>query len=400
MLNRVRRPIHSSMMLAALAGPLALSGACGGTETKANSTSTADGTSSTFGIGGAATGGGGSGGTAGGTGSKDGAGECSGSSGFDVGPGNLPAIAPTGIFVVNQWHLGDADTKGMLDNCAWMNLGVDLDKLKSDETALDHCQTFGGPIDPTKIMKDGHNGIDNAFGHVLVPYIQQAIPEASKGVSASVQAGWSTLMIRTNLLDLPAGAKTVKARLYVTAPLGSAPFFDGTDFFRIDTDWLLPGSMDPDNAIAQDLQATIDGDRLTISIPDDTAFQLKFKPGEFELSLTAHRVRLILDMDPTHAYVVKGTIAGLFFAEECLVEIKRMLGNANTGFCDWTGFDDGAPGNVIDTLHGAQDILADGTNHAGSQCNAISFGIGFLAASANIGGAQDVDQPPTNPCGP
>jgi hypothetical protein len=325
-------------------------------------------------------------------GEQGGGGATAGGGGGDASADAPPAVTPTGLFVVDHWYLGDTDASDVPDKTAWKHLGLNLDGLSSNPASATHCLAYQD-TDPAKIKEDGDDGADNSFGRNLVPLIQSAGIDLSKSINSSVATGWSTLLIRTNLLDLPPGAGAASVQIYDTAVTASPPLFDGGDAFPIDSSALVAGGMEPGDAIATDPQAVLKGDTLTITLPADAALRLNFKSGPYQFGFTAHRVKLVLTMDPTRAHLSAGVVAGVFYTEEVITELDTALGNVDPALCT-----SGLLPSLGEIVRSAQDILADETNQSGVSCDAISFGLGFRGIAAKLGEIVPVQQP-SNPCG-
>jgi hypothetical protein len=303
------------------------------------------------------------------------------------------AVKPTGSFAVWHLYLGDKDTGDVATPDAWKHWGMNLDGQTSTPLSQEHCTLYPG-AEPANVKTDGDNGIDNSFGHNIVPSIISVESQASSEINAAIATGAPTLLFQTSIGDNNGGGA---ARAYRSAPFGSAPpSFDGTDVFPLDSSSFVGSEPGLADAISQDPGASLSGDVLNLSFK---SLRLQVNAGPYTLLFTGYQVRVSMTMNADHSRVLTGVVAGAIKTDEAIDEVRRMLYNTSLMIC----------GNmtVEQIISRAQDVvlsLPDGggdpviTNPTGVPCNAISFGIGFEAVAAKAG--PIVSAPALSDCTP
>src|SRR5215467_13263260 len=110
-------------------------------------------------------------------------------------PGGPPTTVPTEEhnFGLHKLYLGDTDRNGVTNPNAWMNFGFNLDGKISTASSTDVCQPQPGGAGK-QVHQNGNNGIDNSFGHFILPIIQAASSDASKRINDSINQGSFTVM--------------------------------------------------------------------------------------------------------------------------------------------------------------------------------------------------------------
>ena len=126
-----------------------------------------------------------------------------GGAGGPSGPGIQPPDRPEGAspgdgmgtaFAVSELFLGDTDRNGSPNPSAWKDFGYDLDGKISTKDSTDLCKPNAGGS-PSSVYPDGNDGIDNAFGKLLLPIITGLAQDASAQVNESIQAGDFTIIV-------------------------------------------------------------------------------------------------------------------------------------------------------------------------------------------------------------
>ena len=103
----------------------------------------------------------------------------------------------------------------------------------------------------------------------------------------------------------------------------------------------------------------------------------------------------VITFDHTTANdAANGTIAGVIDTEELITGLKSVAGRISQSLCG------GAFDGIAQQIRAASDIMKDGTNVPGTQCNGISVGLGFvgkkIANPTKI--ASDDGAVPPDPC--
>jgi hypothetical protein len=367
-------------------GALVSSVACGGSDS-----STAKGGG---GSGGQAAGGGGSnpttnstGGTGGTGGAAQGGGGGTGGSGGTFVPKceNTPNDT---IFAIDTLNFGAANTT------AWKTIGFDLDGVDS----VGDCSITGQcKIDPTgtaaKECTDGTNGIDNSFGHVIVPFLKGDTINIDDQANMAIQAGQFTVIL--DFVNLAAGMDQgpLVLNLYNGGSLDGAPKFDGSDCWPVTPESLkTPG--DITQAKASFAMSQITGDHVVSGMIASLPLALQTSIGE--IALNVHAARLEFNLTPTHDGAINGFIGGVLDEGDLLDTVQGVIykhfngGQTGANFCHL--------GDA--TITSAVDVMDDPTNGAGMTCNGISFGVAFTAKLVKFGGIGPATPVTKNDCPP
>lgn len=273
------------------------------------------------------------------------------------------AIADARTFAVNSLQLGEGDRAGAANKDAWKDYGFDLDGTATTKDSKDVCTRLNGASSSNQ--EDGKEGIDNAFGKVIIPFLQPFAATPSKTLTDSIVKGDFTIMLSIKgLTDDAAQTNTgLSGELLVGGKFGEgkSPTFTQAD------DW--PYRADPRIPISEGYvnKGTFvngaGGATVTISL---------FIQG-ISLDLTINKAIITFDHKPPND-IVNGTIAGVIGTEKLISGLEKVAGRISSQLCSGSTLD-----SIKATIRQASDILQDGSNKAGVNCDAISVGIGFTA---------------------
>lgn len=294
------------------------------------------------------------------------------------GGGGLPPARPTDApttsdtaertFAVNSLNLGG--------NNEWKKLGYNLDGKASTGKSTDVCKPVPGGI--TSPHQDGNGGIDNSFGANVLESLEGVQPDIQKIANEALASGSFTIMVQVKGLpaSAPAALGGLSGQLFAggkyseTADggLGDPPSFTS------DTDWpVLPAILLGDtvasgskikfsNSYVAD-GTFVSGDRVTVS--------LNLKLAGVDLSLSVKDA--VITGKPGASDMTGGIISGFLVTSEVADALKQVGPSLSTSFCGDIG------NKFIETLKTSSDMLSDGTNASGRECDAISIGLGFTA---------------------
>jgi hypothetical protein len=312
-------------------------------------------------------------------------------------PGTKPSTQPTNVetFAIQTLLLGEYDrTTKAPSTTAWKSYGYNLDGKVTTKESTDVCTAA---VKTNQI--DGNNGIDNAFGSVILPIIQTAasLQTPSDTISTAIDKGDFTIQIQvTGLDDTPTQTATgLSGQLYASGSYGAtAPTFDST------TDW-------PVNA--QLLVNPTDVTKSSIVFPDAYVVNGTFVSGDLKAGGITVKISLVfqgvpLTLSVNHAVITfdhttandaaNGTIAGVIDTSELITGLKSVAGRISQSLCG-SAFD-----GIAQQITQASDIKKDGSNAAGGTCDGISIGLGFIgkkiANPTKI--ASDDGAVPPDPC--
>ena len=309
-----------------------------------------------------------------------------------------PASGTVETFAIQKLLLGEADRNGAPSNTAWKAYGYNLDSKTSTKDSTDVCTLHTGA--PKSNQADGNNGIDNAFGSVILPIIETAasLPTPSDTISGAITKGDFTIQLQVKGLDDTATQSSVG----LTGQLFASGAYDnGTPTFDSTTDWPVNGALlnnpsDISSGSKINFNAAyiangtfVSGDLSTGGIV--VSISLVFQGVPLTLSVN-HAVITFDHTSPTAA--ANGTIAGVIDTEELITGLKSVAGRISASLCG-TAFD-----GIADQIRQASDIVKDGSNTAGVPCDGISVGLGFAAVKvANPTKiASDDGAVPPDPC--
>lgn len=301
------------------------------------------------------------------------------------GKPNAPATTSTDekTFAVYSLSLGEADRNGVASKDAWKDYGYDLDGLTSSKDSKDVCTRQAGAS--ASNQEDGNQGIDNAFGKVIIPFLAPFAAAPSKTLTDSIHSGSFTILLKIKgLTDDPKQTNTgLSGTLLVGANYGQGK----TPTFTPSDDW--PYRKDPQIAIDD---AYINNGTFVNGTSGATVALSLYIQG-VSLDLSIHKAIITFDHSaPDDA--TNGTIAGVIATEELVSGIEKVAGRISTQLCGGSTLD-----SIKSTIRQASDILQDGTNKAGVPCDAISIGIGFTAKHiGNPTTEAPPDKTPPDPC--
>jgi hypothetical protein len=286
-------------------------------------------------------------------------------------------------FAVNTLQLGESDRSGVANKDAWKSYGYNLDGLISTKDSKDVCQRQAGAAPANQ--EDGTDGVDNAFGKIIIPFLAPFAATPSKTITDSITGGSFTIMMKLKgLTEDPAQTNT---GLSGTILIGSKFSDTAKPTFSPSDDW--PYRQDPQVAISD---AYISKGTFVNGTGGATVkLALDIQGSSLELSIN----KAIITFDHSAANdLTNGTIAGVIGTEELLDGLTKVAGNISTQLCGGSTLD-----SIKQTIRQASDILKDGTNKAGVPCDGISIGIGFTAKRvANPTKVAPPDQGQPDPC--
>jgi len=320
-------------------------------------------------------------------------------------PGRLPPAATEGAMTcgdaattqaVNALFLGDTKRDGSADvTNGWKDYGFNLDGLTSKKESTNLCKPRAGGS-KAAIYPDGNEGIDNAFGKLILPIILGLASDLSQTANESIKQGDFTIMLDMAKTGkdctgaagkLFAGAKLVDA---MDMPL--VPKFDGTDEWPVSAE-LLTNPMDPTSSKILFPQAYMAGNTWVSGTKGTVSLQLSI--SGFTVSLDIQNAYVTLDLGAGNASGTNGTIAGVLDTEQLVSQISKVAAAFDTSFCD-----PASPTlvSILNQLRQASDIMKDGTQDPAKECDGISIGLGFNTAAVKLGPVAKPSDPPPDPC--
>jgi hypothetical protein len=306
----------------------------------------------------------------------------------DGNPPEPPIGAPPGdgsaprVFAVDHLFSGIETFQGVESADAWQGFGYDIDLVDTTSSFAGHCLPVAGAA-PNNIFPDGLDGIDNAFGKVLLPILKTA--SATSGdfeimVNEPFENGEYSLLFDVSSLGPDANY----------SPLPSS-FFQARD--RVGSTWLkAPESFSGATPLLAFPDAYSNNDTWVSRRVDGTLI-VNLSVGGSTMKLTIHRPLVSAEMSADHDTVTRGIISGILDTDELSGELANAIAAIEPSFCNGAAID-----GIINQVRQASDIMADGTQAAGQECTGISIGLGFTATSVSVGDFALVEPPPPDPC--
>jgi hypothetical protein len=312
-------------------------------------------------------------------------------------PEGASACAEAGTTqAIDQLFLGDTKRDGSADNTnGWKTYGYNLDGLISSKTSTNLCKPRAGGS-AAAVYPDGDKGIDNSFGKNILPIILGLASDLSATANKSIQEGDFTIM-----LDMPKLGKDctgAAAKLFAGGKLVDAmdmeliPKFDGTDVWPVSAD-LLNDKTDPTSSKIVFPEAYVAGNTWVSGTKGTVSLQLSI--SGFTISLDIKNAYVTLDLGAGNTSGTNGTIAGVLDTEQLVEQISKVAAGFSSDFCDPT-----SPTlvSILNQLRQASDIMADGSQKPGVECDGISIGLGFNTKAVKLGGVAKPGAPPPDPC--
>jgi len=282
------------------------------------------------------------------------------------------------VFAVTQAFLGDTDLKGTAGSTAWKEFGRNIDGKVSTSASTDHCSLVAGA--ETTVRDDGTSGIDNSFGHNILPTILTIAGNSySSTVNDKLTSADFSILLRLDGVTAGEDATGVTAA-YFGGGSYSKPKYDGTDVWPVTGESINDGKLSSPKA----------------SFPNGTYTAGKFDSGAADgeatlylpvsesggLAIPIRKLRVTMDISEDGKEATNGILSGVIPTAEFLTIFKRDRGFIYKALCQGT-----LVNGIASELEQASDIMVDGTNASGSTCDGISIGIGFNAAAVNLGEA-------------
>lgn len=325
-------------------------------------------------------------------GSSEGGGGSGGSgSGSGVTPPERPTEAPAGdgsgkIFGTSKIYIGTKTRTGTESSDAWKEYGYDLDGQITGQDFTQHCKPNGSAA-PNNVFPDGNNGIDNAFGRVLLPIIKTAAATSVSDLEAELNGAIASgsFNIMTNLTDLGDAADYSKINaLLLAGKNGNGNTWQAAPEF-------LNDATDPTSAKVKFPNSYVVGNTWVSG--DKGTVDLSIAIAGFALALKIQSAVITMDLDAAHGSATNGVIAGVLDTEDLIDQLRAVLGAVDPSFCEGTAVE-----GILNQIRQASDIMSDGSQDASQTCNGISIGIGFDSTVVTLDGVGEPAEPAPEPC--
>jgi hypothetical protein len=269
-------------------------------------------------------------------------------------------LAFTRIFV------GDTDRGGNPLSYAWEYYGEDYDHLHSSYLLDGECLPADGA--PPYAPLDGINGYDNVWGQRILPLLAPWDPTPSKA--------------NEDALKLPA----TRRPMILLGQLGGAV---GGVTLHASITYFADGKTEPtlvtyDEATFEN--GTFDSGPAPALVPFDLLL------GARSIRLPIRRLRVHFDLSDG-GKAIGGQVSGAIAIADLEAAVADHVARTSPADCA-----SGKIETLRKSIAAAADVLADGRQDSAAHCDAISFGIGFEAAPAEVTGAIAAAPAPAGPC--
>lgn len=309
-------------------------------------------------------------------------------------PGPTKAGDGTGsvTMAISKLYLGDTDPDGTADKAnGWKAYGYDLDGKISTATSTDLCKPASG-ASAKNVYPDGNDGIDNSFGHLILPIILGISSGAADSINQSITGGKFTIMLDMQKLGTGTDYNPLVTNLFAGGDLGSAPKWDGTDKWPVLPELLNDGTTIAGGSKVSFPTSYVTGNTWVSGGKGDVTLALSV--SGYSLSLTISNAVISVQLDAGHTKGTKGIIAGVLKTEQLTTQLKEVAGNIDTSLCSGPTID-----SIIAQITQASDILSDGTQDPTKTCDGISIGLGFDANIVQLGDVLPPTTPTPSKCG-
>jgi hypothetical protein len=291
------------------------------------------------------------------------------------------------VFALRDVSFGDKDDAGNPDFTAWESVGFDIDGLVTTSGSNDVCQGAAGASRSAQF--DGLDGIDNSFGANILPILLTVLADDATSVfDDSLDNGQASSLIAIDDLGPEANANPLTARFLVGAPQPTAPMWNGSDVFPIDSI-----SFDDAGGAALAFAQSYVNDGVFVAEPPSGLGTIWIGTKDtiaYKLPITHLQLEMRVASDGRDA--TDGVLSGILPTEAFVDFAMGIAGRLSTALCSGSAF-----GSVATQIEQASDILLDGTQDPTKPCDGISIGLGFSASRVQLG-ATTTAPPPPNPC--
>lgn len=319
----------------------------------------------------------------------------------DSGPGMLPpkpsapaATANTAtVFAISKFYFGDADRSGRASSTAWQTFGLNIDGKVTAANSTDVCKLVPGALRCTQL--DGDNGIDNSFGENVLGAIHTLNAMYDSYANNAIKEGGGTLLIRLDSLGPSDAYSQLPGALYRATPTSQRLKWDGTDIRAVDPVSLAGGDTSKPVAVLPDGYMN---SRVWVSgISAGAAYlDLQVTAGSAGSGLLPpiplRHVQIAMQVAPGNASATSGVLSGVARTQDVIAWIQLWSGTISRSLCGGS-----AAMSISSQFEQMSDIIADGTNEPGKECDGISVGLGFDAVAVQLGKAE-AEPPFLNPC--
>jgi hypothetical protein len=294
-----------------------------------------------------------------------------GTTSFAEHPPVVNLCTNTTVVAVDKLIFGEGD------NGEWKQYGFDIDGLMTS-TPSTVCQPADGGM-PNGVYPRGDNGINNAFGAIILPLILSVDTTWPTDVNNAIQAGTFTVLLEMDCLPETGNASAFTTKLFGGTMLGMTPKWDGTDKWPVEPD-LLSNPMDPESSTITFPACSVTGSAFDSGKNVTVVLTVPVATGMMStsLKLTLYAAQMTMNLSADRKSATGGMLGGVLNTQELMAQVEKI--GALLQLCD-----NSILPTLLTDIQEASDILSDGTQDPTKTCDGISMGIGFTMAPAQIG---------------
>ena len=244
---------------------------------------------------------------------------------------------------------------------------------------------------------DGDDGIDNSFGANLLPILVYFNAMYSSYANEQIQKGGSTMLVKLDGLGSSASYSLLPGATYRAMPAMQIPKWNGTDVRNVDDVSLVGGDISKPIAL---MASGYMNDRVWVGgVASGTGYlDLQITGGNgfagsgFLPPIPLQHVQVAMQVASGNASAGSGVLSGVARTEDVVAWAALWAGSISTSLCSGSAFQ-----SIATQMEQTSDIMADGSNEPGKQCDGISFGLGFDAVQVQLG-KSEAEPPVVNPC--
>lgn len=260
--------------------------------------------------------------------------------------------------------LGDTDPSGVPSLDAWKQYGYNIDGVRPGDLAA-FCSPAAS-ASASVVHEEGASGIENAFGHLILPLLQPPTTPVVPCVVTPCPQDEFKPLISIDRLGSGTSYDPLPAQVAMGGDLGHSPVFDGTDVWPV-----VQGTTVslPESYLVND--TWVSGALASLSVSVDV---------QQMLTLDVHHAVLTMKLDQTRKTATGGMLSGVIPTVDLQRRVRAVAGQISLSLCSGTALE-----NVLTQIAQASDIMQDGTQDPSKTCDGISIGLGFEARVVQLG---------------
>ena len=281
-------------------------------------------------------------------------------------PGPMQPADGTGTVTLALTSLlgGGTGLDGGSDTTGWELYGYNIDGVAPGNPAAFCVPAAGGSA--SLVHQEGPNGIENAFGHLVLPLLEPVVTDVCLGCGPPDPLDTFRPLLSLEKLGSASSYDPVSAQVALGGHLGHAPLWDGTDLWPV-----VQGTSSSLSASYLVNDTWVSGPIASLSLPIDlTAL----------LTLDIHHAVLTMKVDQARTSASGGMLSGVITTSDLQKRLQSWAGAISLSLCSGSALE-----GLLTDVAQASDIMQDGTQDPAKTCDGISIGLGFEATVVQLG---------------